>query len=521
MDFLRTNIRAIALATIFAVVIGTLAIVGYLWLDSWSEKVVATNKTFARIMATQLRESAHGVLDSLAQDGFFTRDNLSKHDFDSIDERLKVVSTNILTDANGFEGGFYLTIADEFVGYSYPSSPPPVPVYGPPPRSYGMIKDQVLLSIRINRDTVCLHQFDPAIFPLATEPLTINGEVVGGVWARVHIERELPALKLREAFNVAGIIALLGFITAVWISTNQARRVSKLRGDMENIRTGLARRVSDPGGRLSPISSSINSMLEALETEYQRSEQLERELHQREKMSALGHLVAGVVHEVKTPLAIIKTRVQLWQQALKGTPDSQNGATEVIGHDSLQLVVQEINRLAQLVNRLLVFSRPMAEKLQPTDITALMIHTIRLVETQDRNVVISYDPDPKDPLPQVPGDRNALEQVFLNVLVNSVEAIKGSGHVTVTTTYNPDDDVVRVEVEDDGPGLPAELRSSVFDPFVTTKEKGFGLGLSVAYEIITAHGGSIAFEERQTSGARCIINLPVHGKLWGRRAHGG
>jgi len=201
MSFLKTHLRAILAATLLGVVVGGLTFLGYVWLESWSDKVVDTNKTFARIMASQLRESAHRVLDSLSREGLFTRENMTKQEFDSVDRRLKAVSTNILTGASGFEGGFFLTIADEFVGYSYPSSPPPAPVYGPPPRSYGMIKEQILETIRLKRDSVGLHQFDPAIFPLATEPIMAEGVVVGAVWARVHIERELPALKLREVLR--------------------------------------------------------------------------------------------------------------------------------------------------------------------------------------------------------------------------------------------------------------------------------------------------------------------------------
>jgi signal transduction histidine kinase len=523
MSFLRTHIRAILLATAFAAVIVALSALAFVWLESWSAKVVESNETFARIMAGQLRESSGPLLDSLAREGVFTRDNLTKREFDAVDARLKALSSKVLSGANGFEGGFYLTVADEFVGYAYPSSPPPAPVYGPPPRSYKMIKEQLLASIRENRDSVGLHQFDPAIFPLATQPIMAEGRVVGAAWARVHIERELPALKLREVINVASGIALLGFVAAVWISMTQARRISRLQADMENIRSGISRRVSDPGGKIGSVSSSINSMLETLDAQYQRGEQLERELHQREKMSALGHLVAGVVHEVKTPLAIIKTRVQMWQQALagRGADAGVGGVPDAISPESLQLVVHEINRLAQLVNRLLVFSRPMAENLRPTDIAPLILTTIKLVETHNRDISIEYNPDDSKPLPPVPADRNALEQVFLNVLMNSVESIKEAGHITIGTSYDAAENQVTISIRDDGPGVPADIRSSLFDPFVTTKEKGFGLGLSVAYEIVTAHGGSIGFEDVNLPGAHCVIKLPVGGKLWARRSHGG
>jgi signal transduction histidine kinase len=312
-------------------------------------------------------------------------------------------------------------------------------------------------------------------------------------------------------------------VVAVWISMIQARRVSRLRADLEKIQTGLERRVNDPGGKIGSISESINEMLDSLDAEYKRSEQLERELHQREKMSALGHLVAGVVHEVKTPLAIMKTRVQMWQRALmeRTGGEGDKNTDEVITAESLGLVVHEINRLSHLVNRLLVFSRPLADQLQRTDVVALLSNTVKLVEADCHNISIELTPDVADNLPFILADKRALEQVFLNVLVNSIESIKESGHIRIETSHSKEDDEVCISVRDDGVGINPSIRDTIFDPFVTTKEKGFGLGLSVASEIVTAHGGTITFLDMESSGAHCMIKLPVNGKLKARRTHGG
>jgi signal transduction histidine kinase len=523
MYFLRAHIKAILLASAFAVVVAGLPLLANYWMVTWSERIEETNKSFAKIIAAQLGESAQGLIDSLALEGFFDADSSSHKEFEHVDRLFTLISTHVLTGATGFEGGFFLVGADEFVGYSYPSSPPPVPVYGPPPRSYGIIKTQVLESVRDHRDIVQLHRFDPAIFPLATAPIRARGTVVGAVWARVHIERELPILKMRQVVNVGGGIALLGFVVAVWVSMTQARRVSRLRADLARIQAGLAERVTDPGGKVGSITESINSMLDALDVEHERTEQLERELHQREKMSALGHLVAGVVHEVKTPLAIMKTRVQMWQRALSESrlrPDP-SGNGEIITEESLDLVVHEINRLSYLVNRLLVFSRPMTDRLQRTDLMELLAQSVKLVETHPRNIRFELDPEPNPPLPLVLADKRALEQVFLNIFVNSVEAIVESGTIRIEVSYSEADDAVCVSVIDDGIGIPESVRSTVFDPFVTTKERGFGLGLSVASEIVTAHGGTIEFMTAESVGTHCRIRLPVNGKFRARRTHVG
>lgn len=281
--------------------------------------------------------------------------------------------------------------------------------------------------------------------------------------------------------------------------------------------------MNDPGGKIGSISGSINAMLDALDAQYQRTEQLERELHQREKMSALGQLVAGVVHEVKTPLAIMKTRVQMWQQALaeRAGREGNLNASEVVSAESLELVVHEINRLSHLVNRLLVFSRPLADQLQRTDLVALLSHSIKLIEAEARHIAVEFDAEAAGDVPLILADKRALEQVFLNVLVNSVESIKESGTIRIDATYDRAADEVRVSVRDNGVGINPSIRDRIFDPFVTTKEKGFGLGLSVASEIVTAHGGTIDFLDTESSGAHCRISLPVDGKIKPRRSNGG
>ena len=143
-------------------------------------------------------------------------------------QELKVLS--------GLDGGFYLIYPDEFYGYSFPTSPPPVPVYGPPPRSYNIIKTQSLMSAEENRFIIDLHSFDAAFFPLATKPIVINSQTVGVVWVRIHIENELPIIKLKQVVNVAAIISILGFLILMLFSSLLSGEIKGLKSEMENIK---------------------------------------------------------------------------------------------------------------------------------------------------------------------------------------------------------------------------------------------------------------------------------------------
>ncbi len=507
MNFIRIHTRAIVWATVFAAVVVTVSIAVQISLDSWTREVVSTNKTLTKVVAEQLNSAAHPLVDSLNAEWVFEQDSLTLDESKSLDERLKLLSDSVFTHVHGIEGGFFIIHLDEFYGYSYPTSPPPIPVYGPPPRSYNFIKSQVLETIDKGEQIVRLHQFDPAIFPLATHPVTVEGKVIGVVWARIHIERELPAIKLRQVINFGAIISLLGFVIALLTSISQRRKIQQMSSDLEQVKSGNARQVTVSKGALGFVGQSVNAMIRTMREENDRREQLERELHQKQKMASLGKVIAGVAHEVKTPLAIIKTRIQIWQQAIR---NSKNGKDikGVFTDDSLQMVVDEVDRLADLVKRLLVFSKPQPGRMEPTDINGLLKHNIMFSETRStkRSITIQSNFDPT--VPPILADRSALGQVFINVISNSIEAVSENGAINVRTEYDKLGSLCRVTIEDDGIGIPEDLQQSLFDPFVTTKEKGFGLGLSISYEIIEGHGGTIQLRPRSNGGTVCIITLP-------------
>lgn len=199
----------------------------------------------------------------------------------------------------------------------------------------------------------------------------------------------------------------------------------------------------------------------------------------------------------------------MWQRSLK------NGNTkggEIISDDSMQLVIREIDRLTRLVKRLLVFSKPLTGTLKPLQINKLIQQTLELiiVETDSR---ITFTTHLDEHLPSYPCDANAMEQVFINLISNSIEAIQYEGTITLKTAWRGSEQLIRITVSDSGPGIPKEIEGKVFDPFFTTKTSGAGLGLSIAYEVIKAHGGKIYFLPSDGSGSVCVIDLPVeHGK---------
>ncbi len=236
---------------------------------------------------------------------------------------------------------------------------------------------------------------------------------------------------------------------------------------------------------------------------------LEEHLARTEKLAALGQLAAGVAHEINNPLGGILVYSYLLLEDLEG------GRPE---RAQVEKIVREATRCKEIVQGLLDFSRHMPSKMVPLNINALLEEVFSLVEDhllfQNINLVRNLQPR----LPAVPGDKNKLEQVFINLLMNSGEAMKGEGQLTVTTSVEKEDQV-HIRFQDSGPGIPKNYLSRLFDPFFTTKEvgQGVGLGLSISYGIIQKHLGRIYVEQTGAEGTTFVIELPFYKEIQGRR----
>lgn len=505
MSFYKTYNRSFFYAIIFIIVITIAAAFIYSSLSKWQASMVEKNKTVCELYVNKLYESALSEINNLYSAGLLTSKDLSSGEIKLIDTTLKKISWQELRVLSGLDGGFYLIYPDEFYGYSFPTSPPPVPVYGPPPRSYNIIKTQSLMSAKENRSILNLHSFDAAIFPLATMPIVIDSQTLGVVWVRIHIENELPIIKLKQVVNVAAIISILGFLILMLFSALLSGEIKGIKKEMENIRYNPSLRLRRKWGIFGYISSNINGMLDTIEEENIRRRILEQQLNQKEKLASLGNMIAGVAHEVKTPLAIIKTRIQMWQQEVRKSA----GLAEHISPESMQLVIDETNRLSNLVKRLLIFSRPIDQKMKPTDINKLINEVVSFISVEINSNTISIELKLNTYLPLIQIDEGSVKQVIINVLENSIEAMPEGGIITISTDIDPDTKKIIIEVTDTGKGISEEIINKIFDPFFTSKESGAGLGLSISYQIIKAHNGEICFLNNPDNVTKCIIKLPL------------
>jgi two-component system, NtrC family, sensor histidine kinase HydH len=504
---LRT--KAIAAATLFMLIIVSGAVYFIVTLQRSVDDVVGTTTQLTEAAVSQLKSAGQQLVTGLVSSETLIQPSLTRSAEKHIDSLLAAITANELSTFSGMEGGFYFPGLDEFLGYSFPTSPLPKPAFGPPPRSYEIIREQARQSIEQRRHIVQVHQFDPATFPLVTEPIILNGKAVGCVWARTHIERLIPTVPVTSILIVAAALSIIGFTVAMTVAWNLRKRIEEIRIGLHRMHSDGQHRLRVHKGVFGDISRSINATMDARAEDQMRRVEMEREMHQQDKMATLGTLVAGLAHEVKTPLAIIKTRIQMWERKLRpdagGTPG--NG---IISEDSIRLVNHEIDRLTDLVRRLLVFAKPVSNRMEPVDLNELLTRMIAFVQsdTQDRQITVAYHPGPS--VPMIPLDPHAIEQVILNILSNSIEAMPSGGALAISSNIRSDASAIQVDITDSGHGIPPEHLDRIFNPFFTTKEHGSGLGLAISNEIIRAHGGSIEFlPPAGGNGTHCRITLPV------------
>jgi signal transduction histidine kinase len=227
-------------------------------------------------------------------------------------------------------------------------------------------------------------------------------------------------------------------------------------------------------------------------------------IRRADRLASLGTLTAGLAHEIRNPLVAIKTFTQLLPERL----DDDEFRTQF-----LNIASGEVDRIALLINELLDFARPSDPKLELEDINNILDGMILLISTEAKKKQIHIIKNYAANLPSVEIDREQIKQVFLNILLNAVDATPENGKITVKTrsfTKPGGEPYLQIEFTDTGHGIPKEHLEDIFNPFFTTKTTGSGLGLSISNQIIQDHRGYIDVESQLNKGTSFFVNLPLN-----------
>ena len=230
--------------------------------------------------------------------------------------------------------------------------------------------------------------------------------------------------------------------------------------------------------------------------------ELARRAQVAEKLAAVGTMTAGLSHEIRNPLNAAGLQLAVLERRLRRLPETERAALlEPVG-----LVRDEIRRLAHLLEEFLLFARPRELTLRPLPFEQVLDNALALLskDAERRGITLVREAQPE--LPKILGDGERLQQALINLLLNALDAAPEGGQVRITGQADGDD--VLIAIDDNGPGVPPEMRNRIFEPFFTTKHAGTGLGLPMVHAIAAQHGGDVTLEDSPLGGARFVLRLP-------------
>jgi two-component system NtrC family sensor kinase len=346
----------------------------------------------------------------------------------------------------------------------------------------------------------------------AYEPIEdIFGQRVGMLYVGV-LEAKYADVR-RKALSIFIIVTMAGMALAIGLGIFIANRTS--RPVQQLIEASIQVSEGNLSPEIGPISKSNIGVLqktfkEMLTSLQERDKRSEIKLLQSEKQASIGKLAGGVAHEINNPLTGIFTFTHMLLRQ-KDLP------AEV--RSDLETIAQETERVRKIVKGLLDFSRQTELDREPTDVNRLVRYTLSLVENQALIKGINLNFEPGEGLPMITLDRNQMQSVFLNIIINALDATEPGGSITIATgigvsASKPDQKGVEITCTDTGCGIPSENLDKLFDPFFTTKEigQGTGLGLAVSYGIIEGHGGTIWVQSKVGRGSTFTLWLPIEGE---------
>jgi signal transduction histidine kinase/HD-like signal output (HDOD) protein/CheY-like chemotaxis protein len=260
--------------------------------------------------------------------------------------------------------------------------------------------------------------------------------------------------------------------------------------------------------RSAALALDRNRLLRSLEQQIEEAvlvsaklEETQDSLYQAERLASVGRLAAGAAHEINNPLATISAHAQI---LLRSVQEEQP-------RRSLETIVSQVSRISKIISDLMGLARPAKPQFQPTDVNSVIGEVLEGFGDRTRMAGIEVRQRLQEGIPTILADSRQLEQVFLNLVINGIQAMEKGGILTITSFSEEVNQRVRITVQDTGSGIPPDRINQVFEPFFSTKQegKGLGLGLALTRSIIEAHGGEIEVSSALGAGTAFLIQLPI------------
>jgi two-component system NtrC family sensor kinase len=252
------------------------------------------------------------------------------------------------------------------------------------------------------------------------------------------------------------------------------------------------------------LDEAFNNMARSLKDRDDRLQKAFQRITSTERLASLGQMAAGVAHEINNPLG----GILLYSNLVLEEMDPDHASRK-----NMEKIIYQTERCKKIVQNLLDFARTPSGDMEPLRVNKVILTSLNLIKDQSIFQGIDVKTDLMDNLPLVMGDLSRLEEVFLNLFINAVDAMEGRGKIKISSRISSTG-MVKIYITDTGKGIDKSYLPHIFEPFFTTKEpgQGTGLGLSITYGIIQKHGGFIDVESEPGKGTTFIITLPPHNK---------
>jgi two-component system NtrC family sensor kinase len=335
----------------------------------------------------------------------------------------------------------------------------------------------------------------------------IDNNIIGMLFTGI-LEAKYRDMRMRTVLIFLAITTL-GMVVAFFISFNLGqsiiRKIRILKQATEAISSGDLDYQLPPGrsSGFDMVDEAFNNMARSLKDRDDRLQKAFQRITSTERLASLGQMAAGVAHEINNPLGGILLYSNLVLEEMPSDHASRG---------NMEKIIYQTERCKKIVQNLLDFARTPSGDLTPLSVNEVILTTLNLVKDQTIFHGIEVKTDLVNKLPPVMGDLSRLEEVFLNLFINAVDAMEGKGTITITSRLSSMG-MVKISITDTGKGIDRSYLPHIFEPFFTTKEpgQGTGLGLSITYGIIQKHGGIIDVESEPGRGTTFFITLPPHG----------
>lgn len=310
-------------------------------------------------------------------------------------------------------------------------------------------------------------------------------------------------IPLRITLMVLGPV--LGIACGLWIARGFHHSIARISVTLSNTGTGVSQQLGQvtvtPADDLPALQRQVDAVGAHIRSMVDQLHETQQQLLRSERLAAVGQLAAGVAHELRNPLTSVKLLIQT---------AARRGPAPSLSEKQLWVIQEEIARMEITIQGLLDFARPAVLDRVRHDLRETVQRAVNLIEGRAKQQGVTIRLRTPEQAVMVDGDPAQIHQVFVNLLLNGIDAAAHGGTLDVAITA-PDmsSGCCRVMFRDSGPGIPETFLGQIFEPFVTTKEHGTGLGLAVSRRIVVEHGGTIAAVNSQQGGAEFTVALPT------------